>query len=184
MSGSLDFFNSRAENISQLLIKDLESVRAGRATPALVENILVDYWGIKTPIKQLASMTSPEPKMLIIQPWHKETLPLIEKAIIASNIGISPAIDGNVIRLVIPPLTQERREDLLRILNRKLEEARIQLRQARDEALKRIGQDYGSKVISEDDRFRVKRELGESVDEATSRLNEIATKKEKEIKEL
>ena len=117
---------------------ELSSLRVGRATPALVENISVDYYGAKTPLKQIASISAPEPKILIIEPWDKNALSAIEKAVLASNIGLNPIVDKNIIRITVPQLTEERRDALIKIMGTKLEEAKIKIRAERDGAIKEL----------------------------------------------
>lgn len=156
---------------------ELLSLRIGRATPALVENILVDYHGAKTPLKQLASISAPEIRLLIIEPWDKNAVSGIEKAIYASDLGLNPIVDKNLIRINIPPLTEERRNSLIKITSVKLEEAKIRCRAARDEAVKEISG-------SEDEKFKIKESIQKLVDETNKNLEGQVQSKESEIKEI
>src|SRR3989344_1044028 len=129
------------------LQKELATLRIGRANPALVEDIIVDYYGSKMPIKQLATISAPEPRTLVVQPWDKNAVSAIEKAIQASSFGINPIVDKDVIRVTIPALTEERRLALAKIVKTKLEESKIAVRKDRDEAIKTIETLFAGKKI-------------------------------------
>src|SRR3989338_4908394 len=133
-------FKDELLKIEESLKIEVASLRVGRASPALVENILVDCYGSKTPIKQLSSISAPEPRTLVIEPWDKKILPELEKDILASNLGLSPIVDKNLIRINIPALTEDRRMAILKILNSKIEESKIKFRNSRDRAIKEIGE--------------------------------------------
>ena len=156
-------------------------LRTGRATPALVEDLEVDYYGAKTPLKAVASISSPEPRQLVIQPWDKNAIQPIEKAIQSSSLGLNPVTDRDTIRLSIPSLTEERRKELLKVLGRHLEDARIAVRREREEALKEIDRAEKAKEISEDEKFRKKQEAQKVVDDFNKKIDEIGSAKEKEI---
>ena len=143
----------------------------------MVENILVDYYGVKTPLKQIASISAPEIRLLVIEPWDKNAISSIEKAIYVSDLGLNPIVDKNLIRINIPPLTEERRNSLIKIISVKLEEVKIRCRGARDEAMKEISG-------SEDEKFSIKESIQKLVDEANKNLENLAKAKEKEIKEI
>ena len=169
----------------QLIIDHLRqetgSLRTGRATPALVENLEVDYYGAKTPLKALAAIATPSPREVVIQPWDKQALQPIEKAISGSTLGLAPIADRDVIRLSIPQLTEERRKELAKLLGKYNEEARIRVRQERDEALKAVEHAYKAKELGEDERFRRKNEVQKIIDEANKKIEDTAAAKEKEI---
>jgi len=156
-------------------------LRTGRATPALVEDLEVDYYGAKTPLKAMAAISSPEPKQLVIQPWDKNAVQPIEKAIQSSSLGLNPVTDRDVIRLSIPSLTEERRKELTKLLGKHLEEARIQVRREREDALKEIERREKAKEISEDEKFRQKSEVQKQVDEINKKIEGMGSAKEKEI---
>lgn len=167
-----------------LLIKDYATLRAGRATPALLDKILVDYYGTPTPINQMATISVPESRLLVIQPWDRNMITEIEKAILKSDLGITPASDGNVIRLVIPTLTQEKRKDLVKVINKKAEEGRIAVRNLRREANDVVKNAEKQGDISEDVSKRYLDEIQKLTDKYTKKVDQVAEAKEKEIMEL
>ena len=171
------------KKIEEFLKSELSSLRIGRATPALVENVVVDYYGAKTPLKQLASISAPEPRMLVIEPWDKNAVQPIEKAILTSELGLSPVVDKNLIRVAIPQLTEERRGSLVKIVGAKLEEAKIKARGGRDEAMKEINDAFAAKKMAEDEKFKTKEKIQRIMDESNKHLENMAAVKEKEIKE-
>lgn len=156
-------------------------MRTGRATPALVENLEVDYYGSKTPLKAVAAISSSDPRTLEIKPWDKNAIQPIEKAIQSSSLGLNPVTDRDVIRLSIPSLTEERRKELTKLLGKHLEEARIQVRREREEALKEIDRKEKAKEISEDEKFRQKNEVQKQVDEINKKIEDLGSAKEREI---
>jgi len=174
-------FKEKLEKIIVKLKSEIAALRTGRASSVLVEGLEVDYYGAKTPLKALASISSPEPRTLVIQPWDKNAVQPIEKAIRASSLGLSPAVDKDLIRLTIPQLTEERRKDLLKVLGRHVEDARIQVRREREDALKEVDRKEKAKEISEDEKFRQKGEIQKTVDEANKKIEESAAAKEREI---
>lgn len=163
------------------LTSELSSLRTGRATSALIEDLEVDYYGTKTPLKAIAAIGNPDPRTLTIQPWDKNAIQPIEKAIQISPLGLNPIADRDIIRLSIPPLTEERRKDLVKILGRYVEDARITVRKEREEALRAIDAQFKAKDISEDDRFRHRADIQKQVDEINQKIEDIAAAKEKEI---
>lgn len=179
----LEKFKNDLLKIEELLKIEISSLRIGRASPALVENILVDCYGSKSPIKQLASISVPEPRTLIIEPWDKKIIPDLEKAILISNLGLSPIVDKNLIRINIPALTEERRMAILKILNSKLEEVKIKFRSSRDRAIKEAGELFDDKKITEDERFKIKEEIQKIMNLMNENLEKLLKLKEKEIKE-
>lgn len=180
---NLEKIKTKLENIEETLKKEFSALRVGRATPALVENILVDYYGAKTPLKQLASILAPEPRLLIIEPWNKNVIVSIEKAILSSDLGLNPIVDKNLIRINIPSLTEERRNSLIKIMGVKLEETKVRCRSARDEAIKEITDLFSTKKITEDEKFKTKEKIQELINKTNKNLENIAKLKEKEIKE-
>lgn len=166
------------------LTRDLAAIRTGRATPALVEHIRVDYHGVPTPVNQIASISVPEAKMILIQPWDRSSIRSIEKAILTSDLGLNPASDSNVIRIAIPPLTEERRKELIRVVRKRLEEARITLRNLRRENIERLRQAEKNKEISQDQNTRASEQLQKLTDNFVERVNNIGQDKETEIMEV
>lgn len=169
------------EPVIERLKQDVGGLRTGRATSALVENIEVEYYGSKTPLKALAAITTPGPREIVIQPWDKAALQPIERAIAASALSLAPIADRDVIRLSIPALTEERRKELVRACGTHIEEARIKIRQIRDEALKAVERDYKDKKMGEDDWTRRKKDVQKVIDDANKKIEEIGAAKEKEI---
>ena len=174
---TLEKLKSKLKSVEEALKTELSALRIGRATPALVENIPVDYYGVKTPLKQLASISAPELRLLVIEPWDKNAVSSIEKAVYASDLGLNPIVDKNLIRISIPPLTEERRNSLIKIMSVKLEEVKIRCRAARDEAIKEISG-------SEDEKFKIKESIQKLVDETNKNMEGLAKLKEREIKEI
>lgn len=171
----------KAQNTIDHLKSEIASLRTGRATPALIEDLEVDYYGSKTPLKAMAAISNPEPRTLVIQPWDKGAMQLIEKAIQASPLGINPIADRDVIRLSIPPLNEERRKELVKLLGRYIEDARISVRKEREDSLRVIDHQFKAKEISEDERFRQRSDIQKIVDEINKKIEDIAAAKEKEI---
>lgn len=168
-----------------VVLKDeLAGIRTGRATPALLSRIVVDYYGTQVPIQQLASFSVPEPRTLVIQPFDKNAISAMEKAIMSSDVGITPGNDGNVIRLSFPPLTEERRKDLIKLVHHRGEEGRVAVRNIRrhtKEELERLERE-GS--ISEDDLVRSEKELQKQTDKHVAEIDEVVAHKEAELKEI
>jgi len=174
----------KAEISIEVLSRELGGIRSGRASPALVENIRVNYAGTPTPLIQLASISVPEARYLVIQPWDKSTIPAVEKAIMKSDLGLMPASDGNVIRLSIPPLSDERRQELTRLVHRRVEEDRVAIRNLRrdsHEELKKLEKD---KQISQDELKRATDQLQKLTDSFISRADKLGRDKENEMMSL
>ena len=180
---NLEKLKIKLKNVNESLKTELSALRIGRATPALVENISVEYYGAKTPLKQLASISAPEPRLLTIEPWDKNTINNIEKAILSSDLGLSPIVDKNIIRINIPSLTEERRNSLIKITGVKLEEVKVRCRTARDEVIKEITDLFSAKKITEDEKFEMKEKIQKLIDETNRNLENITKLKEREIKE-
>jgi len=166
------------------VIRDFSEIRTGRASPTLVEGIFVDYYGTPTLLKQLASISAPDAHLLVIQPWDVSAIPEIEKAIMKSNLGINPSNDGKVIRLSVPQLSKERRQELAKVIHKMTEEGRISLRTIRRDAKEHLEKLEKDKVISEDDKFRGLDELQKNVDKYILKVDELLRNKEKEILEF
>lgn len=164
--------------------EEINKLRTGRANPAMVENLSVDYYGAKSPMKQVASINVPEPRLIVIQPWDKDSLVSIEKAITEAQLGLNPVNDGQVIRLAIPPLNEERRQELVKTLGKYAEEAKVAVRQAREVAWEEVQEMVKDGKLAEDDKFRGKDLLQKSVDEYNGKIEEIREKKEKEMMEI
>jgi len=166
-----------------LLAQELAKLRTGRASPALLDGVKVDYYGSTLPLNQVATVSIPEPRLIIIQPWDKTNLGEIEKAIHKSAIGLTPNNDGNVIRLSIPPLTTERREELVKLTQKLGEDIKVAIRNVRREANTEIKKEEKNKNISEDTSFQTQEEVQKITNEFTKKVDEILRKKEKEIRE-
>lgn len=160
---------------------EIAGLRTGRATPALVEDLEIEYYGSRTPLKAVASISSPDPRTLLIQPWDKSAVQAIEKAIQGSSLGLNPATDRDAIRLSIPALTEERRKELAKLLGRHTEDARIQIRRGREDALRAVDRKEKQKEISEDEKFRLRNEVQKIVDEVNKKIEDVNLAKEKEI---
>ncbi|MBQ6808171.1 MAG: ribosome recycling factor [Firmicutes bacterium] len=174
----------RMEKVEKILISEFSSMRAGRATSALLDRIMVDYYGTPTPVNQTANISCPEPRMILVQPWDKNLLPAIEKAILKSDLGITPNSDGTVIRLVVPQLTEERRKDLVKQCSKKAEESKVAVRNIRRDVNDGIKALEKSKEASEDE---VKKGLDDAqklTDKFIKRVDEVLAQKEKEVMEV
>lgn len=168
----------------ELLRKDLAAVRAGRANSAMLEKISVDYYGTPTPVNQLANISIPEPRMLIIQPWDKTSIKDIEKAILKSDLGLTPSNDGNIIRLNIPQLTAERRTEIVKTVKKKAEEARVAIRNVRRELIDDIKKIEKEKLASEDESKKGQEKAQKLTDKHIKDIDDVLLKKEKEIMEV
>ncbi len=166
------------------LEQNLNSIRTGRASPALIERLPVEYYGTPTPLQQLATITVPEPRQLLVKPFDQSSLKNIEKAILASDLGLNPANDGKVIRLNLPPLTEERRRDLTRVVHHRLEEARVAIRNVRRGSHDDLREFEKEKLISEDELKRGEADLQKLTDKYIARVDELGARKEAEIKEI
>lgn len=174
----------RMEKAINALKKDLATLRTGRATPALLDKILVDYYGVPTPINQMANISAPEPRLLVIQPWDKSVLGEIDKAIMKSDLGLNPNNDGTVIRLSIPQLTQERRAELVKLCKKKAEDGRVAIRNIRRDANEQLKDFEKSHDISEDDFKRGQDEVQKLTDKFIKEVDNILEMKEREIMEV
>ena len=175
--------DAKMKKAVEALAKELAGIRTGRASPALVEHIKVDYQGIVTPLIQLASISVPEPKMILIHPWDRSIINNIDKAILKSDLGLNPVNDGNVIRIPIPPLTEERRKELIKVVHKRLEDSRIHIRNIRREAIEELRQAEKNKEISQDQNTRASEQLQKLTDSFIEAVNKIGREKETEILE-
>jgi len=174
----------RMDKALEALRTDLASIRSGRASPALVERLMVDYYGTPVPLMQLAAITTPEPRQIMIRPFDPNSMPMIEKAILQSDLGVNPSNDGQVIRIVLPPLTEERRRELVRLVHKRVEEARIAVRNIRRDAIADLRDLEKEGMISEDEYHRLVDKVEEITKEHIEKINEMGEQKEKEILEV
>lgn len=184
VSDVLKDVEGRMKKTVEVFRKELATVRTGRASPALLDRVEADYYGTPTPIKQMANISVPEPRLLVIQPWDKQSVGAIEKAILKSDLGITPQVSGTVIRLVIPPLTKERRQDLVKIVRKKAEEERVAIRNIRREGNEMIRDLEKEKEISEDQSAQALEEIQKLTDKYISEIDAVLGSKEKEIMEV
>jgi len=182
-----EVLHNSEENMKKTIesaLRELTSVRTGRATPSLVEGLHIEYYGTPTLLKQLASISVPDAHLLVIQPWDPTIIPDVEKAILKSNLGINPSCDGKLIRLPLPPLSRERRDELVKLVRNMVEESRISLRTIRHQAKEEIVRLEKDKIIPEDEKFKGFQALQKLIDKYNARLDEILQNKEKEILEF
>ncbi len=182
MSYNFSQIKKEAEEVKEWFKKECSVLRTGRATPALVENLLVESYGSRTPLKHIAAIGVEDAKTLRISPWDSSSIKDIEKAITVSNLGVQPIADKDSVRIRLPDLTEERRSSLVKILYEKLEEAKISLKLKRDEVWKDIQEKQREAEITEDEKYRYKDDLQKIIDEAVEGLEEMAERKEEEIK--
>lgn len=171
----------KMEKCLDALNRDYKAVRAGRANPAILDRVTVDYYGTPTPINQMAAISVPEPRMLMIQPWDASTLKDIEKAINTAEIGINPSNDGKVIRLVFPALTEERRKELVKDISKRGEEAKVAIRNVRRDAMDDIKKLKKDNEITEDDQKNGEKKLQDITDSYIKQVEEMVKKKEDEV---
>jgi ribosome recycling factor len=174
----------RMEKAVESLQTDLMALRTGRASPALLDRVRVEYYGTPTPLNQLATISAPEPRLLTIKPWDASVLSAIEKALMKSDLGLTPSNDGRIIRLNIPRLTEERRHDLVKLVNKRVEEGKVALRNVRRDGQEDLREMEKEKMISEDDLFEGRDELQKMIDSFVKRMDEIGKAKEEEIMEV
>lgn len=174
----------RMEKTLEHLTREFAGLRAGRANPAMLDRILVDYYGSPTPINQLANISVPEPRLLVIQPWDKSSIPDIEKAIMKSDLGVNPSNDGNVIRIAIPSLTEERRKELVKVVRKRAEESKVAIRNIRREANDSLKALEKNGQISEDEQKKRLEEVQKITDNHIKEIDKLAGGKEKDIMEV
>jgi ribosome recycling factor len=181
---SISDARAHMEKAVEAMRREFASVRTGKASPALLDVVRVDAYGSKMPINQVATVSAPEPRLLIVQPWDKSLTHAIEKAIQTAELGLNPANDGNVIRVPIPALTEERRKEMVRMLHKLAEEGRVAIRHARQEANKELKRKQGAHEISEDDAHKQMDEVQKMTDNYIHRIDELVKAKEVEVMEV
>ncbi len=176
--------DAKMQKAVNALTQELSTIRTGRATPALVEHIKVDYHGVPTPLNQIASISIPEAKMILIQPWDRSSMRDIEKAILKSDLGLNPTNDGNFVRIIIPTLTEERRKELIKAVHKRVEETKVALRNIRRDSIDSLRKAEKSKEISQDQCTRAIEQLQKLIDSFTEKVNVIGQDKETEVMEI
>jgi len=179
-----DEMKSGMDKSIDALQKDLRRIRTGRASLALLDGIMVDYYGSATPINQLATLSIPEPRQIIIQPWDSNAIQDIEKAILKSELGLNPMNDGKVVRIVLPPLTAERRKELVKLVKKMAEEFKVQIRNHRRDANEMLKEMKKEKTISEDDMHKGQERVQKTTDSYIAKVDSIVADKETEIMEI
>ncbi len=174
----------RMNKAIEALEEEFRGLRTGRATPALIERVMVDYYGTPTPLKQLAVISAPEPQLLLVRPYDPGSLSAIEKAILQADLGFNPNNDGRVVRVPIPRLTEERRREMVKQVKRRVEEARVALRNVRRDALNDLREFEEEKLISEDELKRAQEDLQKLTDQMIQRVDELGERKEQELMEV
>ncbi len=177
-------FEHKMKRTCEALSTQLATIRAGRANAAVLDQIEVDYYGVPTPIQQMASIAAPDPRSLLIQPWDASTLKGIEKAILASDLGINPQNDGRAIRLVFPPLTEERRKELVKQTKKYGEESKVAVRNIRRDAIEKFKKQQKASEITEDDYKIAEKDIQKLTDDYTKEVDKIIAAKEKELTEI
>ena len=180
----IDTAAEKMQKTTSVLQGDLRSIRAGRANPQLLERVVVDYYGVQTPLTQMGNITAPEPRMLVVSVWDQKALPLVEKAILKSDLGLNPSNDGKIIRLVIPELNEERRKELTKVVRKTVEDAKVAIRSIRRDAMEQIKKLEKNGDITEDDRTKAEKKVQDKTDEAIKGIDSIGAQKEKEIMEV
>lgn len=175
---------SHMDKAVEAMRREFASVRTGKASPALLDTVRVDAYGSKMPLNQVATVSTPEPRMLLVQPWDKSVLADVEKAIMSAELGLNPSNDGNVIKVPIPPLNEERRKEMVRLLHKLAEEGRIAVRHARQEANKEIRAREQAHEIGEDVARREQDEIQKATDEHIARIDDLLKAKEAEVMEV
>jgi len=174
----------RMNKAVEALEEEFRGLRTGRATPALIERVMVDYYGTPTPLKQLAVISAPEPQLLLVRPYDPGSLSAIEKAILQADLGFNPNNDGRVVRVPIPRLTEERRREMVKQVKRRVEEARVALRNVRRDALNDLRDFEEEKLISEDELKRAQEDLQKLTDQMIKQVDELGERKEQELMEV
>ena len=174
----------RMQSAVTALDRDLDTVRTGRARPALVEGVKIEYYGTPTPLNQVATINAPEPRLITIQPWDKTQLGTIEKAIQKSDLGLNPTNDGNIIRLVVPALTEDRRKELVKVVHKKVEEGRVAVRNVRRDSLEELRKLQHDKTISDDEERRAQERLQKLTDKYVGEIDKHGHQKEQELLEV
>lgn len=181
MTDNYQVYTGKMKKTTEVLSSQFDSVRAGRANAAVLDKLRVEYYGTPTPINQIASIATPDPRTLVIQPWDAASLKLIEKAILESDLGINPTNDGKVIRLGFPQLTEERRKDLIKQIKKYAEEAKVAIRNIRRDAMEDFKEQKKKSEITEDDLKDIEKDMQKLTDDYIKEIDVIAAKKEKEL---
>jgi ribosome recycling factor len=184
VESSLADADQKMEKATSVFKDELGAIRTGRATPALLSRLVVEYYGTQVPLQQLASFSVPEPRTLLVQPYDKNAIGAMEKAIMASDLGITPSNDGNVIRLSFPPLTEERRKDLIKLVHQRGEDARVAVRNIRRHSKEELEKLERDASISEDELMRAEKDLQKLTDKHIAEIDVIVAHKEQELKEI
>ena len=184
MSTDYSEFEAKMKKTTEVLSEQFAAVRAGKANPAVLDRITVDYYGSPTPIQQIASISTPDARSLLIQPWDGSVLKGIEKAILASDLGINPQNDGRAIRLVFPQLTEERRKELAKQVKKYAEESKVAVRNIRRDGMDAIKKAVKKSEITEDDQKKAEKDLQELTDKYIKKVDDLCAKKEKELMEI
>ena len=177
-------YENKMKKAIDIMHADYASVRTGRATPALLDKVMIDYYGVPTAVNQLANLSVPEPRIIIIQPWEKPLLKDIEKAILKSDLGLNPNNDGSVIRLAIPQLTEQRRHELVKVVKKKCEDCKVVIRNIRRDANDTIKKGEKDKTISEDEAKKAQDSMQKITDKYIKEVDNICAQKEKEVMEV
>ena len=181
MADNYQVYTGKMKKTTEVLGSQFDSVRAGRANPAVLDKLRVEYYGTPTPINQIASIATPDPRSLSIQPWDAACLKMIEKAILESDLGINPSNDGKIIRLLFPQLTEDRRKDLIKQVKKYAEEAKIAIRNIRRDAMEDFKEQKKKSEITEDDLKDIEKDMQKITDDYIKEIDNIAAKKEKEL---
>ncbi|HEY0306044.1 MAG TPA: ribosome recycling factor [Longimicrobiales bacterium] len=181
---SVNEARTHMEKAVEAMRREFTSVRTGKATPALLDTVRVDAYGSKMPINQVGTVSAPEPRLLIVQPWDKGLLKAIETGITNADLGLNPSNDGNIIRVPIPQLTEERRKDMVKLLHKLAEEGRVAIRHARQEANKELKKKQSDHDISEDDAHRQMEQVQKLTDEYIAKIDQLLKSKEQEVMEV
>ena len=184
LAETLEELGAAIDKAQEALQRDLAKIRAGRANPAILDGVRVDYYGSPTPLKQLSSLSVPEARMIVLKPFDRTQIQVIEKAIMEAQLGLNPSNDGEIIRIPMPPLTEERRKDLVKLARKSGEDCKVAIRKARHDAKDMIDSLQKEGEVGEDDADRARKELEEKVKGGTSKVDEIVNKKEADILEV
>ena len=184
VTDALDNAESRMQKAVEALRRELATIRTGRGNPALVESVMVDYYGVPTPLNQLATIAVPEANLITVQPWDKQAVSAVERALLKANLGLTPANDGTVIRLSIPQLTEERRRELVKAVKGHLEEGRVAVRNIRRGVMERLRAMERDKELSQDENQRAQGNLQKLTDSSINQMESVAAVKETEVMEV
>jgi ribosome recycling factor len=183
-SDTLKAIEEKMHKASEGLVKDLSTIRTGRASPHILDNVKVDYSGVSTPLNHMAGISVPDARLLVIQPWDRNSIRDIEKAILTSDLGLNPTSDGKVIRIAIPPLSEERRQELIKVVHKHVEERKVTIRNLRRDALNELKELEKSKEISQDDNKRAQNQLQQLTDGFIAAVEKTGQDKEEELKQV